>query len=88
MTVQELADLLYKALLGGNVAMVAAVARQAVITLRGHGGRVARSAARTTCTGRSATSISTQCSSGSSARHARPRQHSARERRPPATPLR
>jgi uncharacterized protein len=30
MTAQELADLLYKALLGGNAAMVAAVARQAV----------------------------------------------------------
>ncbi len=30
MTAQELADLLYKALLGGNAAMAAAVARQAV----------------------------------------------------------
>ena len=60
MTPEELADMLYKALLSANPAMVQAVARQAVDRYAGHGGGAARWAARTTSTGRCGTSTSTR----------------------------
>jgi uncharacterized protein with von Willebrand factor type A (vWA) domain len=61
LTPEEIAHLLMQALLNGDQAMMRALARQAVQRFAGmEPGR--RSAARTTCTARCATSTSTACS--------------------------
>ena len=60
---EELAMLLYQALLHGDDAMMRALARQAVSRYAGME-PAARSAAPTTCTGPCATSTSTACSNG------------------------
>ena len=64
MTPEELADMLYRALLGANDAMIAGRGPPGRDPLRRHGGRAGRSAAPTTSTGRCGTSTSTGCWSG------------------------